>query len=101
MISYISGKILKYRSTGKVNYIDILLSSGIGYRVFVTSQFSINTKQSEIALYTSFQVKEDSNSLYGFNTEEERDFFEELLNVSGIGPKLALSILSTYSMNRV
>jgi len=100
MISYISGKVLK-NNIGKNNYVDVLLPSGIAYRVFVTSQFIFVEKEREISLYTSFQVREDSQMLYGFNTEEERDFFEKLISVSGIGPKSALSILSTYSMEKV
>ncbi len=100
MISYISGKVLK-NNIGKNNYVDVLLSSGIGYRVFVTAMFEFLQPGSQISMYTSFQVREDSQTLYGFITQEERDFFEELLTVSGIGPKSALSILSTYSMNKV
>jgi len=100
MISYISGKIVKV-NIGKDCYIDILISSGLGYRVFVTSQFSFPPKDSNVSIYTSFQVREDSQMLYGFDTEEERDFFEKLLNVSGIGPKSALSVLSTYEMDKV
>ena len=100
MISYISGKVIK-SNVGKVSYIDVLLSSGIGYRVFVTSQFEFKKESEEISVYTSFQVREESQMLFGFNTEQERDFFEELLTVSGIGPKSALSILSTYTMERV
>ncbi len=100
MISYISGKVLK-NMIGRRNYVDVLIQSGVGYRVFVTSQFKFVDYNKEISLYTSFQVREDSQMLYGFNTEQERDFFEELLTVSGIGPKSALSILSTYSMERV
>ena len=100
MISYISGKVIK-SNIGKVSYIDVLLSSGIGYRVFVTSQFDFKKEGGEISVYTSFQVREESQMLFGFNTEQERDFFEELLSVSGIGPKSALSILSTYTMERV
>lgn len=100
MISYISGKVLK-TYTGKNSYIDVLLSSGVAYRIHVTSQFRFSEIGSQSDVYTSFQVREDSQTLYGFNTEEERDFFEELLSVSGIGPKSALSILSTYTMENV
>ncbi len=100
MISYISGKVLK-NNIGRNNYVDVLLPSGIAYRVFVTSMFNFLEEDSQISMYTSFQVREDSQTLYGFSTQEERDFFEELLTVSGIGPKSALSILSTYSMDRV
>lgn len=100
MISYISGKVLK-NVVGKSSYTDILLPSGLGYRVYVTTQFEFKNEGDDICVYTSFQVREESQTLYGFNTERERDFFEELLTVSGIGPKSALSILSTYSMDRV
>ena len=100
MISYISGKVLK-NNIGRNNYVDVLLPSGIAYRVFVTSMFNFLEEGSQISMYTSFQVREDSQTLYGFSTQEERDFFEELLTVSGIGPKSALSILSTYSLDRV
>ncbi|MFA5622849.1 MAG: Holliday junction branch migration protein RuvA [Candidatus Dojkabacteria bacterium] len=100
MISYISGKVLK-SSIGKVNFLEVLISNGIGYRVYVTSKFKFQEKDTDISLYTSFQVREESQSLYGFNTESERDFFEQLLTISGVGPKVALSILSTYEMERV
>jgi Holliday junction DNA helicase RuvA len=100
MISYISGKVLK-NNIGKVNFLEVLLPSGIGYRVYVTSLFKFLEKGSDISLFTSFQVREDSQSLYGFNTEIERDFFEQLLTVSGIGPKVAISILSTYDIAKI
>lgn len=100
MISYISGKVLK-NLIGKNGYIDVSTNAGIGYRVFVTSQFNYTDVGSAISVYTSFQVREDSQTLYGFNTQQERDFFEELLTVSGIGPKSAISILSTYSIERI
>ncbi len=100
MISYISGKVIK-SYIGKSNYIDVLISSGIGYRVYVTAQFELRKIGDTVSVYTSFQVREDSQTLYGFSREDERDFFEELLTVSGIGPKSALSILSTYPMDRV
>jgi len=100
MISYISGKVLK-NSIGKNPYVDVLLDSGIAYRVFVTSKFNFVERDLDITLYTSFQVREDSQSLYGFNTEEERDFFEQLLTISGIGPKVAISILSTYEIEKI
>jgi len=100
MISYISGKVLK-NNIGKVNYLEVLLPSGIGYRIHVTSKFIFQERGTDISLYTSFQVREDSQNLYGFNTELERDFFEQLLTISGVGPKVALSILSTYDMEKI
>jgi Holliday junction DNA helicase RuvA len=95
MISYISGKILKTK-TGKESYVDILTKSGIGYRVYVPTNAKMFPKDGDITLYTSFQVRDDSQTLYGFDKEVDRDLFEELIGVSGIGPKTGLAILSTY-----
>ena len=50
---------------------------------------------SELTLYTHFQVREDGMALYGFAAEAERDAFEQLITVSGIGPKVAVALLST------
>ena len=100
MISYITGKILK-TNLGKDSFVDILAASGVGYRVFLTKKANITNDGSSISLYTSFHVREDSQTLYGFLTEHERDFFEKLITVSGVGPKLALAILSTYSQEEV
>ncbi len=95
MISYISGEILK-TNTGKESYIDILTKSGIGYRVYVPTNTKMLSKKEDITLYTSFQVRDDSQTLYGFDKEVDRDLFEELIGVSGVGPKTGLAILSTY-----
>jgi Holliday junction DNA helicase RuvA len=100
MISYISGKILKAK-TGKESYVDILTGSGIGYRVYIPSNSKIFPKKKDITLYTSLQVREDSQTLYGFAKEEDRDLFEELIGVSGIGPKTGLAILSTYKRDEL
>ncbi len=100
MISYISGKVLK-NQTSKNSFVDILTNAGVAYRVYVTSQHPVQEKESNIEMYTSFQVREDSQTLYGFSTEEERDFFEQLLTVSGVGPKVAIAILSTYTIGQV
>lgn len=67
--------------------------NGIGYRIFVPTNLSL-TEGEEIFLYTHLMVREDSHSLYGFLTIEERDLFRLLLDVSGIGPKAGLSMLS-------
>jgi len=95
MISYISGVVQKM-SFGKDSYLDLLTKMGIAYRVHIPQNFPSVEKQQELSLYTHFHVREDAQSLFGFETEEERDFFEELITVSGVGPKIALAVLSTY-----
>lgn len=95
MISYISGVIQKI-SFGKDSYIDLLTKMDIAYRVHIPQNFASIEKGQQVSLYTHFHVREDMQSLFGFETEEDRDFFEELITVSGVGPKIALAVLSTY-----
>jgi Holliday junction DNA helicase RuvA len=68
--------------------------NGIGYRVFVTgtTSYSLQAGNRE-RLYTQQHVREDAIILYGFKTKEERELFVKLQNVSGIGPKAALTIV--------
>ncbi|MCX7772164.1 MAG: Holliday junction branch migration protein RuvA [Clostridia bacterium] len=69
---------------------------GVGYKVFTTASAlcSCQASGSEIKVYTHFYVREDIQALYGFLTEEELKMFEQLITVSGIGPKAALSLVS-------
>ncbi len=73
----------------------VIEAGGVGYLVFCTG-FTLGALQTgkPARIYTSLQVREDSMTLYGFNGQEERAMFEKLLNVSGVGPKLAMSVLS-------
>jgi Holliday junction DNA helicase RuvA len=69
---------------------------GVGFRVRVSTNTAANLGAvgSEVHLFTHLRVREDELSLYGFATEEELRLFETLLTVSGVGPKVAMSILS-------
>ena len=69
---------------------------GVGYRVFIPqSTRDILRQNIEVSLYTYLNVREDALILYGFFTSEEYDLFLHLISVTGIGPKVALSVLST------
>ena len=70
--------------------------NGIGYEVFLPiNNFAILPELGkEVVLYTHFVVREDAQNLYGFINKKQRDFFRLLIKVNGIGPKLALTILS-------
>lgn len=98
MISYITGIVLK-TSISKDSYIDIQTNSGIGYRINIPTSYILPSKGEKYSLFTHLHVREDAQQLYGFEKEDERDFFEQLISVSGIGPKIALAILSTFSRN--
>ncbi len=77
----------------------IIVVGGIGYKVFVPHSVLENALDTEILLNTSLIVREDSLTLFGFSTTAERGFFETLLSITGVGPKLALAILSSLSMD--
>jgi Holliday junction DNA helicase RuvA len=71
---------------------------GVGYKVFVTDDTIHHLKKGdEASLLTYLAVREDALDLYGFPLKKEKEFFELLISVSGIGPKSALNILSLVS----
>jgi Holliday junction DNA helicase RuvA len=74
----------------------IVRVGGFGIRVFAPSSTlnQLSERGTEISLATHFHMREDNISLYGFSTEVDRDTFEQLIGVSGVGPKVALAILS-------
>ncbi len=97
MIGYISGTVKAVRK----NYI-ILATDFVGYKVFVIPQLLLNSQSnSKVSLYTHTYVREDQLSLYGFSTLPELDFFELLLTVSGVGPKVAMSIMSIGDLDMI
>ncbi len=91
MITSIHG-VLEARRAGHA----IIRVGGFSIRVFApTSTLShLGDVGSEVSLYTHFHVREDGISLYGFSSEEDRDAFEQLIGISGVGPKIALALLS-------
>jgi Holliday junction DNA helicase RuvA len=74
---------------------------GVGFRVRVPAATLANLGAvgSDVQLYTHLRVREDELSLYGFATEEELRLFETLMTVSGIGPKVAMNVLSSASVD--
>jgi holliday junction DNA helicase RuvA len=96
MISYLKGKILEKGLT----YI-ILENQGIGYKVFVTPDALTQNVGSELALYTYHKVSDDGQSLFGLPDFSTLQFFEMLITVSGVGPKVALAIISAAPVESV
>ena len=90
MISILRGAVA---SVG-LDHVDVVVG-GIGFRVHVTPAFAqAAPRDEEITVYTSMIVREDSMTLYGFESADERDVFTRLMSVSGIGPKIALAALA-------
>lgn len=97
MYEYIKGKLL----AKKHNYI-VVENNGIGYKIntSVNTMSKLNTSD-DVLLYTYLHVREDAMLLYGFSQEEELFLFNMLISISGIGPKVALSLLSVLSFQDI
>lgn len=91
MIAFISGKLI-YKTTESV-VIDV---GGVGYEVFIplSTFYTLPELGEPASLKVYTHVREDAIQLYGFLTQDERDVFQLLISVSGVGPKLARNILS-------
>ena len=89
MISYIKGS-LENKNVDSV----VIEVGGIGYKIFMSanSMNQLGEVGTAVKVYTYMRVREDDVSLYGFCTNEELKMFEQLLGVSGVGAKSALSI---------
>src|SRR5690606_36512518 len=90
MIGFLTGKIISSKPTRII--IDV---NGVGYIVNISiNTFEKIAEKESISLFIYTNVREDSITLFGFFTEGEKEMFEHLISVNGIGPKLAISILS-------
>jgi Holliday junction DNA helicase RuvA len=90
MIDFVRGKI-SYREADYV----VLDVQGIGYRLFCANPLTIAHEDGkDITMYTHHHVREDAVTLFGFSSREEQALFRRLLIVTGIGPRVALGILS-------
>lgn len=96
MYAYLIGKIAYMESDSVV--IEV---GNIGYNVKVSAQTvqHLSNMAGEVKIYTYTYVKEDAFSLFGFLTRDELEFFKKMITVNGIGPKGALAILSTLSVD--
>lgn len=77
----------------------LLAVGGVGYEVEVTHNVlgQLPGRDKTLALYTHFVVREDAQQLYGFASRGERDLFRALIRINGVGPKLAMAIISSVS----
>jgi len=76
--------------------------SGVGYEIFITRDLAAKLKVGkEVTLFTHFNVREDTQELFGFDTQTDLAFFKLLLTVSGVGPRSALNILDTVKADDI
>jgi Holliday junction DNA helicase RuvA len=94
MIGSVRGTLLERWTTGEV----LVEVAGIGYRVTITAGTALDLGElgHEVFLHTHHHRREDSETLYGFVTADERIVFEALLSAHGVGPSLALAILGVH-----
>ena len=98
MISSLRGKLI-YNSNNEI----ILDVNGVGYQIFISKSVreKLTELNSEYSIITHLDVKENSLQLFGFISEKEKEVFKLLISVSGIGPKLAHTILTHLSFEEI
>lgn len=97
MIAYLRGKVL-YKQAPQI----ILDVNNIGYELLVpmSTYYNIPEVGHEMSVYCYQHIREDANTLYGFNNLDERKLFMALLKTNGVGPNLALTILSNFNIGQ-
>ena len=95
MISFLKGRV-ESKESGSI----VVNVNGVGYLVQVPFSDKFNLNQSPQTIYTYLYVREDRIALYGFSNQSERDFFKILIDTPGIGPKVALNIISDMGPER-
>ena len=77
--------------------------AGIGMRIYMpaTNIVKLSPTGSKVMLFTSFIVREFSQTLYGFLEKQERDLFEKVITINGVGPKLALGLLGAFDLHEL
>ncbi len=96
MIGQLKGKLISK------NPPEILVEvGGIGYELLcpMSTIYELNDIDQDVSLQTHLSIKDDSHTLFGFTTKDEKSLFRELIRVNGVGPKVALAILSHLSTN--
>ena len=98
MFAYLKGVVAQANPTQAIVEVN-----GLGYLVYISPRVFGQMAQvgQTVQFYTSFIVRENSHALYGFLSLQDRDFFEVLLNVSGIGPKTALGLIGHLTFSEL
>ena len=96
MIGQLKGKIIS-KSPPEV----LLEVQGIGYEILcpMSTIYELDNLSDDVLLFTHLSIKEDAHTLFGFITKNEKNVFRELIRVNGVGPKVALAILSNLSVH--
>jgi len=97
MITHLKGKLVEKNPT----YV-VVETNGVGYFLHISlNTYSFLPEDENVFIYTHLQVKEDSHTLYGFISKIEREIFRLLISVSGVGPSIARTMLSSMTTNEI
>ena len=98
MIGFIRGRLESKDINSDRITVDV---NGVGYEILMSNIDSFTTSGEEVKVFTYFHVTDKGQTLYGFRTQAEKMFFLQLINISDIGPKVAISILSGMELNKL
>ena len=98
MISQLQGSLLE--ATPSAVVVDV---GGVGFELGISGTTAASLPQvgGDVRLYTRMQVREDSMTLFGFSSKDERTMFDRLVAVTGVGPRLALAVLSKFTVGQL
>jgi Holliday junction DNA helicase RuvA len=105
LISWISGKHVESWQTNQKFFV-LINCQGLGYEIQILEPFFLKLKTNQISkdkivLWTKHIKKEDSDLLFGFATKEQKDFFNEILEIRGIGSQIGMGILNKFSIKEI
>ena len=105
MISWISGELVELWQTNQKSFV-LINCHGLGYEIQILESFFLKLQSNQlsnkyITLWIKHIKKEDSDSLFGFTSKEQKNFFIEILNIRGIGSQIGMGILNKFSINEV
>lgn len=97
MITHLNGKLIEIYPSHA-----IIECGGIGYWVNISlNSYSKLEKEENVKIFTQFIVREDAQILYGFHSKQEREVFQKLISVNGVGPSSAMMMLSSLEINEI
>ncbi len=105
MISWIKGELVSSWQTNNKFYI-LINCQGLGYEIQTLESVILDidkskTSENEIILWLKHIKKEDSDMLFGFTLKDQRDFFNQILNIKGLGSQIGMSLLNKFSLNQI
>tara|TARA_Y100000994_G_C15542625_1_gene380566 strand:- start:6 stop:674 length:669 start_codon:yes stop_codon:yes gene_type:complete len=105
LISWIKGVLVSSWQTNHKFYI-LINCQGLGYEIQTLESVIVDMNKNkipekEITLWLKHIKKEDSDMLFGFNSKDQRDFFNQILNIKGLGSQIGMSLLNKFSLNQI